>query len=128
MRDAVDGTRRSLDILNERVAWLIGETRAQATRCGAMAAPSPTQRPAAASDVNKAGRAERDRENPVFKDAEALIEEALERGTWRQQDIDRFRTLMRSAPEVDWVAEMVKIDAAINAGKLHPDPELMAFH
>lgn len=96
------------------------------------AAPAQAACPAAEKATDEAARQEQQREqqrnHPIWHDAEALVDDAVARGRWTESDIMRFRELARSAPEIDLVPLMQKIDAAINSRRLRPDPDLLELH
>jgi hypothetical protein len=127
LRTSVEGMQRSVARLSERVAGLAGAAVAAPSANGALWAEAgpPPREPTA---EEKAARLARDRSDPRFREGEAVIAEALGRGTWTARDIARFRELHRQTPELDWVSLMQRIDWDITTGKLRPDLDLVDWH
>jgi len=80
------------------------------------------------SDPESAAHVARARGDQHFRQGESLVAAAMARGTWTSKEIEAFRSLHREAPGPEWIFLMQQIDAAINAGTLHPDPELQIWH
>jgi hypothetical protein len=91
-------------------------------------APSPSACPSDTKPVDEAARLEQQRSHPAWQNAEVLVATAIDRGRWTQSDIQRFRELSREATDVDMVPLMQRVDAAINARRLRPDPDLIELH
>jgi len=126
LKTAVAGVRQTLAWIGARVA-AIPTTGGAAGETAAPPAPCP---PAGDQPVppEEAAQAARARGDVRFQEGESIVASAMARGTWNARDIEQFRALQREAPGSEWVALMQKIDAAITAGKVQPDPELPAWH
>jgi hypothetical protein len=123
---AVEGTRRSLVWIGERVGKLPRGDQSRATDVERVECERPPS-PEAQAQADEAADAERTRNDPRFREAETMDSAAMATGTWTEREVEQLRTLTRQAPDLSWLLLLQKVTIAINEGKLHPDPELPSW-
>lgn len=126
VKSAVVEMRRTITWLGERIRTT------SATGSPSASGAAAVDCPATVGDMpmlpEEAAHAARTRNDGRFQQGEAIITASLDRGTWTGDDIEKFRALQRESPGPEWVWLMQRIDAAINEGKVKPDPSLPSWH
>jgi hypothetical protein len=117
VKGALEDMRRSVDRAGGATRTVLVPSAPAAAAC-----PSETK------PADEAARLEKQRNHPVWQDAQTLVAAAIDSGKWTASDIMRFRELAREAPEIDMIPLMQRVDAAINSRQLRPDPELNELH